>query len=94
LTASEESEINAGPLAAAATTTSARVGTRQGGLELDPGIDDRPEYAPDSGRAEPPGRAARGGSEDRGFSPPVSAVPRGERGANDQSGPEREKVRD
>lgn len=77
-------------LVAAAAATSASVGTRQGGLELDPGIDDCPEHAPDSGGAEPPGRAARGGGEDRGFSPPVPAVPRGERGADYKSGPERE----
>ena len=93
MTASDKSEINAGPLAAAALI-SASVGTRQGGLELDPGIDDCPEHAPDSGGAEPPGRAARGRGEDRGFSPPVPAVPRSKRGADDQSGPEREKVGD
>jgi len=92
LTAFDESEIDADPLAAAAA--SASVGTRQGGLELDPGIDDRPEHAPDSSGAEPPGRAARGRGEDRGFSAPVPAVPGGERGADDQSGPDREKVGD
>jgi len=88
----DKSEINAGPLAAAAA--SASVGTRQGGLELDPGIDDRPEHAPDSGGAKSAGRAPRGRGEDRGLSPPVPAVPRGERGADDQSGPDSEKVRD
>jgi hypothetical protein len=91
LTASDKSEINAGPLAAA-VPTSASVGTRQGGLELDPGIDDCPKHAPDSGGAEPPGRATRGRGEDRGFSPPVPAVPRSERSADDQSGPERENL--
>ena len=93
MTASVEREINAGPLASAAASSTS-VGPRQGGLELDPGIDDCPEHAPDRGRAEPPGRAARGGGEDRGFSPPVPAVPWGKRGADDQSGPEREKVGD
>ena len=61
-------------------------------MELDPGIDDCPEHAPDSGGAEPSGWAARGRGEDRGFSAPVPAMPRGERGADDQSGPERENV--
>jgi hypothetical protein len=93
LTASVEREINAGPLASAAAA-SASVRTRKGGLELDPGIDDRSEHAPDSGVAEAPGLAARGRGQDRGFSPPVPAVPRSERGADDQSGPEREKVGD
>jgi hypothetical protein len=91
LTASEGREINAGPLASAAASSTS-VGQRQGGLEFDSGIDDRPKNAPDSGGAEPPGRAARGGNEDRGFSPSVPAVPRGERGADDQFGPEREKL--
>ena len=86
---SDKSEISAGPLAAAAPT-SASVGTRQRGLELDPGIDDCPEHAPDGSGAEPPGRAARGRGEDRSLSPPVPAVPRSERSADDQSGPERE----
>jgi hypothetical protein len=63
-------------------------------LEFDPGIDDRPEHASDSGGAQPSGRPARGRDEDRGFSLPVPAVTRGERGADDQSGPEREKVGD
>ena len=61
-------------------------------MELDSGIDDCPEHAPDGGGAKSPGRAARGGGEDRGFSPPVPAVPRSERGVDDQSGPEREKL--
>jgi hypothetical protein len=88
-----QSEINAGALAEA-RTTSAGVGTRYVGLELDPGIDDRPENTPDVGGAQPSGRAARGRGEDRGFSAPVPAVPRGERGADNQSGPESEKVGD
>ena len=63
------------PLVATEARTSASVGTGQRGLELDPGVDDRPEYASEGGGAKASGRTPGCRREDLGFAEPVSALP-------------------
>lgn len=68
----------------------ARLSRAAGGLELDPGVDDRPEYASDRGGAKASRRTPGCGREDLGLTDPVSALAGQERRPYDEPRPQRE----